>query len=318
MSSPSSARLCDHLPLPLFASVMGLSGLAMVWRNVEAQWGWPAWMSAGLTGLAVAIFIALIVGYACKFVHSPERVQAELAHPVRINFLPAFSINLILLGILITPWHEPLGLELWRLGAVVQLLLTLIIVSVWLNSERPAESINPVWFIPAVGNVLVPVAAAPAGYPVLGWFFFSIGLFFWVVLGTIVLYRLITGPPLEPAMRPSLAILMAPPAVAALALQALSGEMTQMVFFFYAVALFLFLLLVLQIPGFLKLPYFPSWWAYTFPSAAFTVATFQFSAAYGVFSPILLTALSLAVTVLIGIVLARTLVALRRGEMAGH
>lgn len=314
----ATLRPCDHLPLPLFASVMGLSGLAMVWRALEALWGWPATVSAGVTVLAAVVFVLLIFGYLCKFVTHPERVHAELAHPVRINFLPALSINLILLGILITPWHEGLGHELWRLGAVVQLLLTLIIVSVWLNTERPAESINPVWFIPAVGNVLVPVAAAPAGYPLLGWFFFSIGCFFWVVLGTVVLYRLITGPALEPAMRPSLAILVAPPAVAALALQALLGEMTHGVFFFYAVALFLFGLLVLQIPGFLKLPYFPSWWAYTFPSAAFTVATFQFAAVHGVFSQTLLTLMGLAVTLLVTIVFGRTLLALARGEMAQH
>ena len=314
----SKPRLCDHFPLPLFAAVMGLSGLALVWRQLEGLWMWPAVASGAMTALAALVFVLLMIAYGCKAILSPQLVLAELAHPVRLNFLPAFSINLILLGILMTPWHQALGLELWRLGAVVHLLLTLIIVSVWLNSERPADSINPVWFIPAVGNVLVPLAAVPAGQVLLAWFFFSIGLFFWLSLGTMVLYRLITGPALPAPMRPSLAILMAPPAVAALSLQALMGEMTVWVFGLYAVALFTFLLLVLQIPHFLKLPYFPSWWAYTFPSAAFTVATFEFSAAHRVFSPHLLTALSLAVTVLIAAVFVRTLTALLRGEMAAH
>lgn len=166
------------MPLPLFASVMGLAGLAMVWRATETHWGLTHTISLTITALACAVFVILLLAYAAKWFIAPDRVLAELNHPVRINFLPAVAINLLLLGILISPWQPDIGLDLWRIGAVLQLLLTLIIVNVWLNSERPAASINPAWFIPAVGNVLVPVAAAPAGYPMTAWFFLSIGLFF--------------------------------------------------------------------------------------------------------------------------------------------
>lgn len=306
------------LPLPLFASVMGLAGLAMVWRATETHWALNWGISWAITLGALVVFVLLILAYIYKWLVAPDRVLDELNHPVRINFLPALSINLILLGILITPRHPEIGLDLWRIGAVLHLLLTLIIVNIWLNTERPVASINPAWFIPAVGNVLVPVAAAAAGYTLVAWFFLSIGLFFWTILITVVFYRLITKPALEPQMRPTLVVMIAPPAVSCLAIIGLTGHMGIAAMGLFFVATFFVLLLTPQIPGFLKLPYFPSWWAYTFPLAAFVVACYRFTEATGVLSNFMLGLLTLVVTLVVGIVLARTIIALLRGELGSH
>ena len=306
------------LPLPLFASVMGTCGLAMVWHSIETRWQLMPVISASLTALAAVIFVILIGAYSLKTLNFRDRVMAELRHPVRINFLPAISINLILLGILSRPWLEGLSDVLWLTGAGLQLLLTLSIVTVWLNTERPPNSLNPAWFIPAVGNVLVPVAAVPAGFELTGWFFFSIGIFYWIILGTLVFYRLVTGSPLEPPMRPTLAILIAPPAVAFLAWLQLGDGLGSAGLMLYFIAVLNFLLLLPQIPGFLRLPFFPSWWAYTFPLAAFTTASFRFDSLTGAFGDVLLALLAGLVTIVIVTVAGRTLLAVFRGELAAH
>jgi len=306
------------LPLPLFASVMGTCGLALVWHAAETRWDFAPVVSASLTVLAAMVFVFLLAAYSWKAMKYRDRVLVEIRHPVRINFLPAIAINLILLGILSRPWLEGVSNVLWLIGAAVQLVLTIAIVTVWLNSERAPNSLNPAWFIPAVGNVLVPLAAIPAGFEYTAWFFFSVGIFFWIILGTLVFYRLVTGDALEPPMRPTLAILMAPPAVAFLAWLQLNDGIAGAGLMLYFIALLNFLLLLPQIPGFLKLPFFPSWWAYTFPLAAFTVACFRFdesTQAIGEGALILMTVLA---TLVIVTVAARTLVAVVRGELAGH
>lgn len=315
---PTPPKLCETIPLPLFASVMGLCGLAMVWHAAEGRLELPHIASAGVTALAALVFIALLAAYACKWHRAPDKVKAELRHPVRINFLPAISINLILLGILGGHWLPLAGQILWMTGAVLHLLLTVTIVNIWFNAERPVASINPAWFIPAVGNVLVPVAAGPAGFPTIGWFFFTVGLFFWLILITLVFYRLITKPALEPPMRPTLVVMLAPPAVAFLAWLSLGGGLDGFGQALFFIAVFTFLLLLGQVPAFLRLPFFPSWWAYTFPVAAFTSASFRFDA----LSPLNIGALSwsmaMVATVIIVTVAIRTLIALARGEMAKH
>ena len=317
-SDQTGAGFAATVPLPLFASVMGTCGLALVWHAAETRWGFAPLASASLTAIAGALFVVIAMAYSYKAMRFRERVMTELRHPVRINFLPAISINLLLLGILARPWLAGLSDALWLTGAALQLVLTVTIVTVWFNSERPPNSINPAWFIPAVGNVLVPLAAIPAGYELTAWFFFSVGVFFWIILGTVVFYRLIVGDALEPPMRPTLAILLAPPAVAFLAWLQLTGDDPGPGLMLFFMALLTFLLLLPQIPGFFKLGFFPSWWAYTFPLAAFTVACFRFDEITGAVNDAALAALTATVTVVIVLVAGRTALAVVRGELAGH
>jgi tellurite resistance protein len=320
-SSPDSTAdrgFAATMPLPLFASVMGTCGLGLVWHVAEHRWGLPPLASGGLTSIAALLLPVLLAAYGFKALRFRARVMAELKNPIRINFLPAISINMILLGILARPWVESASNLLWMAGAALQLLLTITIVTIWLNSERPPNSLNPAWFIPAVGNILVPVASVPAGYAMVGWFFFSVGLFYWIILGTIVFHRLVIGDALEPPMRPTLAILMAPPAVAFLAWLQLGETLGGIGLVLYFIALLNFLLLIPQIPGFLKLPFFPSWWAYTFPLAAFTVASFRFASATNTVPDPVLIALTVLATGVIGLVAVRTLIAVKRGELAAH
>ena len=309
---------CAHLPLPLFASVMGLCGLAMVWHKAAIYWQFSIVASGLITLLAAAVFALLLVMYGYKTIVCRERVMAELRHPVRINFLPTLSINLILLGILSRDWLPEVSALLWTTGAVLQLIFTLIIVTIWIESERPSASINPAWFIPAVGNVLVPIAAVPAGYPLIGWFFMALGLFFWVTMNTIVFYRLITKPALEDAMRPTLMILLAPPAVGFMAWLHLAEHVDVFATLLYFIAVFMAALLIGQVSKFIQLPFYPSWWAYTFPLAAFCSASFKFLPEHFNRPDGVLIALTALTTLVITIVAGRTLWAAVNGELAAH
>ncbi|MEA3292458.1 MAG: SLAC1 anion channel family protein, partial [Pseudomonadota bacterium] len=133
--------------------------------------------------------------------------------------------------------------------------------------------INPAWFIPVVGNILVPIAGVPLGYPEISWFFFSIGIVFWLVLLTIFFNRIIFHDPMPQRLVPTFFILIAPPAVAFIAWFKLGGELDAFARVLYYTALFFSLLLATQIGKFARLPFFLSWWAYSFPLAALTVAT---------------------------------------------
>jgi tellurite resistance protein len=105
------------------------------------------------------------------------------------------------------------------------------------------------------------------------WFLFSVGLLFWMVLFTIIVYRMIFHQPLPDRLLPTLFILIAPPAVGFISYVKLTGGLDAFGRLLYFVALFITLLLFLQLRRFLRLPFHLSWWAYSFPLAAITVAT---------------------------------------------
>ncbi len=74
---------------------------------------------------------------------------------------------------------------------------------------------------------------------------------------------------------PTLFILIAPPAVGFIAYMNLTGELDAFARVLYFAGLFLTLLMLAQIKRFARLQFFLSWWAYSFPLAAITIASFH-------------------------------------------
>ena len=266
-----------HFPVAFFSVVMGLSGLTLVWQHAARLLAAPAAIGAGLAVVTVVTFVVLAGFYALKMLRHPAAVREELEHPVRLSFFPAISISLILLGTLLLELVPPLAHGLWAIGTLLHLSLTLYVAGCWMHHERyEIAHINPAWFIPAVGNILVPLAGIPLGYPAVSWFFFSIGLLFWIVLLTIVFYRMFFHAPLPARLLPTLFIMIAPPAVGFVAWTRLVGQLDAMGLILVNIGLFLTLLLATQARRFAALPFFLSFWAYSFPLAAITIATFTY------------------------------------------
>ena len=269
----ASHRL-EHFPIAIFSVVMGMTGLALAWLKAHAVLGMPFVIGEGLRGAASVLFIFLLAIYGLKALRHRQAVVLEMRHPVRINFFATLSISLLLLATTYVETHPEAALWLWGIGAALQLMLTLAIFSSWLHhTHYEIHHANPAWFIPVVGNILVPVAGVLLASPELSWFFFSIGLVFWIVLLTIVLYRLFFHEPLPARLTPTLFILLAPPSVGFIAYLQLSDSLDAFARILYYTALFLALLLASNAVRFLRTPFFISAWAYSFPLAALTIAT---------------------------------------------
>ena len=313
---PPSSRLSEF-PVSFFSTVMGLSGLTIVVHRVSIQLGGGEIIATGLFWLSLTVFLLLAGFYLTKIGRHFEAVAAEWHHPVRISFFPTITIGLILLGTAAQPIDPLLARLLWGLGAAGHLLLTLAVMASWLSrTHYEIAHFNPAWFIPVVGNILVPIAGIHFAPADLSWFFFAIGLLFWIVLMTIGFYRLIFHPPLPGKLVPTLFILLAPPSAGFLAWVAITGGLDSLARLLYFGAVFLFLLLLTQIRTFARQHFALSWWAYSFPLAAFAAATLTMgdltgSVAYHLAGLVLAGALALLITALA----VRTLLAVARGEI---
>ncbi|HKJ77207.1 MAG TPA: SLAC1 anion channel family protein [Gammaproteobacteria bacterium] len=314
MNPPSRLQ---NFPISWFATVMGLSGLTIAWEKAEAVFSLPVTVSPALAGLTATVFLAVALLYAAKTFRHPEAVTGELRHPVKLSFFPTISISLILLAICTYHLAPAWSLALWAGGTALHLVFTLFVMAVWLNHEHfEIHHMNPAWFIPVVGNILVPIAGTAHGYAEISWFFFSVGLVFWLVLLTIVFYRMIFHQPLPAKLTPTLFILIAPPAVGFLSYFRLTGEIDAFARILYYSGLFLTLMLTTQIGRFARIRFFLSWWAYSFPLAAITVATLVMGQALGglafqVLGVVLLTVLSLVLAMLV----VRTALSVGRREI---
>lgn len=277
MSAAEPDRL-ENFPITFFAVMMGLLGLTLSIAAAETAAGSSGGLSQFVLGAAVAVFAVLAAFYALKLIRHPAAVRAEWNHPVRIAFFPTISISLLLLGTALAPRMPDTSFVVWSIGLVAQGILSLSVIANWIGHRtfQPLH-LSPAWFIPAVGNVLVPIAGVGFGATELSWLFFSAGILFWIVLLTLVMNRLIFHDPLPARLMPTLVILIAPPAVAFVAWVRLTGDVDA----FARVLLntgYVFALIVLtQAPRFFRLPFALSWWALTFPMAALSIASFGFA-----------------------------------------
>jgi tellurite resistance protein len=268
----------EHYPVTFFATIMGMTGLALALHAAESSWGLGDAASTGVYFVALAMFVLVALGYALKAVKHPKAVSGEWHHPVRIAFFPAISISLLLLSTASLGRLEALAEPMWLAGMLLQGVLTIAVVSAWIGARAfQTGHLNPAWFIPAVGNVIVPIAGVPLGYAEISWYFMSVGLIFWVVLMTLVMNRLIFHDPLPGKLQPTLVILIAPPAVGMVAWLRLVGDVDSFARILLNGAYLFTLIVAVQLPRIVKLPFAMSFWALSFPMAAASIASFQYA-----------------------------------------
>lgn len=277
MSAQEPDRL-ENFPITFFAVMMGLLGLVLALTAAETAAGSAGGLSQFVLGAAVIVFLVLVSFYVLKLARYPQAVRAEWNHPVRIAFFPTVSISLLLLGTAMAPRFPDTAYAVWIAGAAAHAVLSLSVVANWIGHRAFQQiHLSPAWFIPAVGNVLVPLAGVRFGAIELSWLFFSAGIMFWIVLLTLVMNRLIFHDPMPGRLMPTLVILIAPPAVAFVAWVRLSGDVDAFARILINTGYVFGLIVLTQAPRFFRLPFALSWWALTFPVAALSVASFVFA-----------------------------------------
>lgn len=271
-----SIRDCvEHFPLSTFGVVMGVSGLGLGLRAWGEQSG-PEGLGEPVLMFAWLTFFLVGMLFIFKAVRYPAETIIDLRHPVRLNYLAAISISIVLMSMILRV-HEPRpALGIFALGASFHLIVTILVVNFWMHHARFAiTQVNPAWFIPAMGNMLIPIPAVAFGFVEVGWFFFSIGMLFWAILMTIVFYRILFHEPLAARVLPTLYILIAPPAVGFVAYVRLTDGLDGFARILFFIALFLTILLFTRIRGQAQVPFSLANWSYTFPLAAMSIALME-------------------------------------------
>lgn len=265
-----------YFPIALFASVMGLSGVTMAIKLLENLYEWNQIASTSLLILTTLLFLFNSGMLIYRLFRYRADVKADFNHPVKMNFFGAVSISLLLLAAAYLDVSNTVSYVLWIVGAVLQITLTLVILSrlIWTFSFK-IEHFNAAWFIPIVGNIVVPIAGSTHAIPDINWFFFSIGVIFSIVYMTIFFIRVFFHPPIPGKLLPTFFILMAPPAVGFISYLNITGSADAFAYILYGAAFFIGMLLLFRVKIFLSIPFFLSWWAFLFPSAAMTLATFR-------------------------------------------
>ncbi len=304
-------------PITFFSITLGLGGWAIATQRLEQTLSLPPFAAKVILGLDILVFVAVLVLYAAKVLLHPDHVRRELRHPVKISFIPTVSISILLMSVAFMDMHRGLSYALWVVGSILHAGLTLYIMREWICQDYfEISHMNPAWFIPVVGNMIIPLAGLAHAPQDVSWFFFSIGMVLWVVLFTIVTYRMIFHRSIPERLLPTLFILVAPPAVGFIAYVKLTGglDAAARILFFFAVFMLAFLATLATRLG--RIRFYLSWWAYSFPVAALAIAgTLMGHLASSGFYTGMAVVLWIMLSLLILFLSARTVLSMTRSEI---
>lgn len=307
-------RVLESLPISLFGSVMGLSGLTLGWRLAEANVGAPAWVAAGIAVLAVLDFLFLLIMYALKSLYCWPQVAAEFRHPVSVNFFGTFPIAVLLVSVVIRPVSLGASETLWIAGTTLTLAMAYWSVTGFFARAHTLDQATPAWIIPGVGVLDIPVTSAGipwSGVPELDRLGFAIGAVWALILIVIIVARHVVRGPVPTPLIPSLAILFAPFPVAFLGYE--TSITTTSTMNAFATSLFYFGLFLFfgVVPHVFRrgIPFGPAWWAISFPLAALANSALIFARATpGWPLAVLAVALLVGVTGAIGVLLVKSVI----------
>ena len=321
MENNNRIALLQFLPVSIFGAVMGLSGLSFAWRLANHIWQCDFVVSEIIGAAAILLFIVLSVAFIIKFQKDPSQLKKEINHPVSVSLYATIIISVLLIPGLLLPFFPVLAMVIWVIGAISMLLFAWFVLRMWLDHQQLPENAMPVWVIPIVGTLDVPIVGSHlpiAGVHEICMVFFGIGLVFAFILLTMILSRLMFQPQLPAAMQPTLLILTSPLALAFTGYISLTGvqdTFSTVIFYFN---IFLFALIASKIIMLPKTcPFFVSWWSVSFPMAAVTISALHYAEGHpGAFQLILAGALLLTTSLVIIYLTSQTLYRILRGTFA--
>lgn len=301
-----------HFSPAWYAAVMGTGGLVNALWLAGGQI--PALRSAasGLFWLNLVLFLLFLVPWTLRWLLHFDRLREDLRNPIMSNFFVTMPVGAILVGASLmgagSAWFDPgfvarLDLVVWAVSALLILGFGVYVVySSFLREGLQPEHLNFSWFITPVASIVLPLLGTPLAKAWLGsspelaalvelvdLVFYGIGFFLFLLIGAVAFGNFFQHRLPPAGMAPSFWILLGPIGVGSLSLLGLAdlaktlgwladpGPLELFATIIWGFGLWAFILTLVLTLRYLRsggIPFTLSWWAFIFPLAAYTIATF--------------------------------------------
>lgn len=213
-----------------------------------------------LGSISAIIFIIATL----KFITNIEGLKTDLNTPIGASVFPTYSMGIIILATYVKPYNNLVAYTIWIVGILLHIILAASFTVKYVKNFN-IKQVFPSWFIVYVG-IAVAAVTGKAFNQTVGSITFWIGFICYLVLLVIVCKRVfITKDIPEPAT--PLLVIFAAPASLCLAGYLNIVENKNIVLFWLLLILAqgFYLFALVKLPGLLKLKFYPTYSAFTFP-----------------------------------------------------
>ena len=269
-AKPERPPATTRIPLNTLAIPFGLLGLAGCWSTARIAFGWNAWVAQVFWIIAAFALVWVLAAHTIRGRHAEGTLGSQLKHPAQGPTAAIVPACVTLIGAHLYPNLPDIGAVLVYVGAGTGLAFAAWLIALWIRQSIPVQSIHGGYFLPTVAAGYITAGAAAAiGNMTVAVAAFGMGTFFWVVIFTILLARLALVAPLPGPLTPTLAILVAPPAVGGMAWLAMNGRhLDRVSVVLLGSTVFMMLIQLALVPTYRRLRFSLGFWSFTFPMAA--------------------------------------------------
>lgn len=248
-------KVIKKVSIPMAGLMLGLAALG----NLVQSYGD---LYRNILGGVSGILLLLII---LKVAIDTKSVKESMDNPVVASVSPTLSMGIMLLATYIKPYFPSLSYGIWIIGLGLHSALIFYFTVKYVFNFN-IKKVFPSWFIVYVGIVVGSVTAPAYDKAIIGQYLFWFGFISYLILLPIVIYRVVKvkGIP-EPAL-PTIAIFAAPASLCLAGyVNSFPNKNMGVLGFLAALSLIMLGVVLLYMPKLLKLPFYPSYSAYTFP-----------------------------------------------------
>lgn len=281
--------LLKRIPIPTAGVALGLAALG----NLLQPWGEPLHLVCGI--LAAVLVLLLLV----KIVFFSGVVAQDFRNPIFASVSGTFFMAIMQLATYLEPVAHVPAFVLWAAATICHAALICWFTAVFIAGFKLSD-VYPTYFICYVGIAVATVTSPVFGMEALGRALFYFAFACYLALLVLVTVRYVKLGVPEPA-QPLFCIYAAPMSLSlASYLTAFPEPNLAFSLVLAVLAQALFLMVLVRLPNLLRLPFYPSYAAMTFPFVITAVAlgkVLALAAAHGLAVPGALDVLLVAETV---------------------
>lgn len=253
------------VPLPLCGVMLGTAALG----NLLQSYG------EGIRSVCGIFAGFLLVLVLLKLFMFPEMIKEDMKNPIMASVAGTFSMAIMILSTYVKPFIGNGAFVIWIVGIVLHVALILYFTKMFiLNLQMPKVFAS--YYIVYVGIAVAAITAPAYGQTGIGSAAFWFGFVTLILLLVLVTYRYVKFKAIPDPAKPLICIYAAPMSLCLAGyVQSVTPKSYGMLMGMFVVASILYIFALVKAVEYLKLPFYPSYAAFTFPFVISAIAAKQ-------------------------------------------
>ena len=248
-------KMIQKVPIPLAGVMLGCAALGNLLQSYSETVRYAL-------GIISAILLLLLL---LKVIMFPSAIREDLRNPIMASVAATFPMGLMLLSVYAKPYIGDVSKGIWIFAIVLHVAIILYFTKQFIL-KFDMNKVFASYFIVYVGIAVAGITAPAHGMIQVGAASFWFGLASLIVLLPVIGIRYIKNKTIPEPAQPLFCIFAAPASLCLVAyLQSITVKSTIMVYILAALAFVLYLVSLIKAIGYLKLKFYPSYAAFTFP-----------------------------------------------------